>query len=84
METNGAVEGVEGEQLRQLIERIESLEEDKSALADHIREVYAEAKRTGFDPKIIRKVVRLRKMDPRDVDEEESLIQLYKQALGME
>ncbi|MEO5348172.1 MAG: DUF2312 domain-containing protein [Magnetococcus sp. YQC-3] len=83
--TNGEADNldVEGEQLRQLIERIERLEEEKAVLADHIREVYAEAKRAHFDPKIIRKIVRLRKMDPREVDEEESMIQLYKQALGM-
>ena len=75
---------LEGEQLRQLIERIERLEEEKSVLGDHVREVYAEAKASGFDPKIIRKVVRLRKMDPNEVDEEESLIQIYKQALDIQ
>ena len=77
------VGGIEGEQLQQLIERIERLEEEKAVLADHIREVYAEAKSSGFDPKIMRKIVRLRKMDPRDVDEEETLIHLYKRVLGM-
>ncbi|WP_130470469.1 DUF2312 domain-containing protein [Candidatus Magnetaquicoccus inordinatus] len=75
---------IEGEQLRNLIERIERLEEEKAVLADHVRSVYAEAKSSGFDPKIIRKVVRLRKMDPRDVDEEETLIHMYMRALGME
>jgi uncharacterized protein (UPF0335 family) len=77
-------EDIEGEQLRNLIERIERLEEEKAALADQVRSVYAEAKSAGFDPKIIRKVVRLRKMDPRDVDEEETLIHMYMRALGME
>ncbi|MBF0459958.1 MAG: DUF2312 domain-containing protein [Magnetococcales bacterium] len=81
---NETVDDIEGEQLRQLIERIERLEEEKSVLAEHVREVYAEAKSGGFDPKIIRKVIRLRKMDPRDIDEEETLIQVYMQALGME
>ncbi|MBF0399556.1 MAG: DUF2312 domain-containing protein [Magnetococcales bacterium] len=80
---NESVEDVEAEQLRLLIERIERLEEEKAVLADHVREVYAEAKTTGFDPKIIRKVIRLRKMDPHDVDAEETLIQVYKKALGM-
>lgn len=80
---NESVEDVEAEQLRLLIERIERLEEEKAVLADHVREVYAEAKTTGFDPKIIRKVIRLRKMDPHDVDAEETLIQVYKRALGM-
>ena len=84
MAANEAVDDVEGEQLRQLIERIERLEEEKTVLADHLRGVYAEAKAAGFDPKIIRKVVRLRKMDPHDVDEEETMISIYKQALGME
>lgn len=78
-----SVEDVEGEQLRQFIERIERLEEEKAVLADHVREVYAESKTAGFDPKIIRKVIRLRKMDPHDVDVEETLIQVYKRALGM-
>ncbi|MBF0095905.1 MAG: DUF2312 domain-containing protein [Magnetococcales bacterium] len=77
-------EDIEGEQLRNLIERIERLEEEKAVLADQVRSVYAEAKSGGFDPKIIRKVVRLRKMDPRDVDEEETLIHMYMRALGME
>ncbi len=77
------VAGIEVEQLQQLVVRIERLEEEKAALADHIREVYAEGKSSGFDPKIMRKIVRLRKMDPRDVDEEEALIHLYKRALGM-
>ncbi|MEO5363068.1 MAG: DUF2312 domain-containing protein [Magnetococcus sp. DMHC-8] len=84
MADNDADGDVEGELLRQLIERIERLEEEKAALADHVRGVYAEAKAAGFDPKIIRKVVRLRKMDPREVDEEETMIQMYKRALGME
>lgn len=77
------VDGIEGEQLRQFIERVERLEEEKSVLGDHVREVYAEAKSSGFDPKIMRKIVRIRKMDPRDVDEEDALIDLYKRVLGM-
>lgn len=85
LDEDGALEvgGIEADQLRGLIERIEQLEDEKSAVADHIRELYAEAKSTGFDPKIIRKVVRLRKMDPREVDAEETLVHLYKRALGM-
>ena len=83
MDTPEEVGGIEGEQLRKLIERIERLEEEKTVLADHVREVYAEAKSSGFDPKIIRKILRLRKMDPHEVDEEETLIHLYKRVLGM-
>lgn len=83
-ESAANVAGIEGEHLRQLIERIERLEEEKSELASHIKEVYAEGKGTGFDPKIMRKIVRLRKMDPHEVDEEETMISLYKRVLGME
>ena len=77
------VGGVTGEQLRSLIERIERLEEEKAALAEDIREVYAEAKGNGFDVKIMRQIVRLRKMDTDDRSELEALLDLYKQALGM-
>ena len=77
------VGGIEVDQLRSVVERIERLEEEKSELAAHVREIYAEAKSSGFDPKIIRKIIRLRKMDQHDVDEEETLIHIYKRALGM-
>ncbi len=70
-------------QLRSIIERIERLEEEKKALADDIREVYAEAKANGFDTKIVRKVVTLRKKDRSEREEEEALIELYLSALGM-
>ncbi|MBF0283938.1 MAG: DUF2312 domain-containing protein [Magnetococcales bacterium] len=74
---------VEAEQLRQFIEKIERLEEEKSEIATLIRDVYAEAKAGGFDPKVMRQVIRQRKMDQREVDEEETLLHLYKRALGM-
>jgi uncharacterized protein (UPF0335 family) len=77
------VGGVGAEQLRSYIERIERLEEEKAALAGDIREVYAEAKGNGFDTKIMRQVVRLRKMDSSDREEQEELLDLYKRALGM-
>ncbi|MBF0194238.1 MAG: DUF2312 domain-containing protein [Magnetococcales bacterium] len=76
-------EGIAAEQLGRFVERIERLEEEKSAIATNMKEVYAEAKSQGFDPKIMRKIVRLRTMDPHEVDEEEAMIHLYKQALGM-
>ena len=69
--------------LKSLIERIERLEEERRALSNDIKEVYAEAKGTGFDPKIMRQVIRLRRMDKDDLDEQESLIDIYKRALGM-
>ena len=70
-------------QLRALIERIERLEEDKRTLTDDIKEVYAEAKGVGFDTKAIRTIVRLRKKDQAERSEEESILDLYKAALGM-
>jgi uncharacterized protein (UPF0335 family) len=77
------VGGVAVERLRSFIERIERLEEEKRALSGDIKEVYAEAKGTGFEPKIMRQIVKIRKMDKDEVVEEESLLDLYKRALGM-
>ncbi|MEQ1936837.1 DUF2312 domain-containing protein [Mesorhizobium sp. CN5-321] len=70
-------------QLRAFIERIERLEEEKKTIADDIKEVYAEAKGTGFDTKAIRTLIRLRKKDQAEREEEESILDLYKAALGM-
>ncbi|MBN9242077.1 MAG: DUF2312 domain-containing protein [Mesorhizobium sp.] len=70
-------------QLRAFIERIERLEEEKRTIADDIKEVYAEAKGTGFDTKAIRTLIRLRKKDQAEREEEESILDLYKAALGM-
>ncbi len=69
--------------LRSFIERIERLEEEKATLMADIREVYAEAKGTGFDPKIMRQVVRIRKMEPSDRQEQEYVLDTYLAALGM-
>jgi uncharacterized protein (UPF0335 family) len=77
------VGGVAGEQLRSFIERIERLEEEKSALSGDIKEVYAEAKGNGFAPRIMRQIIKIRRMDKEALDEEESLLDLYKRALGM-
>jgi uncharacterized protein (UPF0335 family) len=77
------VGGVAVERLRSFIERIERLEEEKRALSGDIKEVYAEAKGIGFEPKIMRQIIKIRKMDKDEVDEEESLLDLYKRALGM-
>ncbi|MBO44049.1 MAG: hypothetical protein CMM28_10025 [Rhodospirillaceae bacterium] len=77
------VGGIAGERLRSFIERIERLEEERSALGDDLREVYAEAKGNGFDPKIMRQIVRLRKMETNDCAEQEMLLDTYKMALGM-
>ena len=77
------VGGIAGDRLKSFIERIERLEEEKKALADDIKEVFAEAKGTGFDVKIMRQVIRLRRMDKDDVSEQETLLDLYRRALGM-
>ena len=71
------------DRLRLLIERIERLEEEKKVIADDIRDVYAEAKAVGYDPKIMRQVVRLRKMKPDDRNEMEMVLDTYKAALGL-
>ncbi|MFC3097199.1 DUF2312 domain-containing protein [Alteraurantiacibacter palmitatis] len=71
------------DRLRLLIERIERLEEEKKGIADDIRDVYAEAKAVGYDPKIMRQVVRLRKMKPDDRNEMELVLETYKNALGL-
>lgn len=69
--------------LRSMIERVERLEEDKAAIHSDIKEVYAEAKANGFDPRIMRQVVRIRKMDPADREEQQALLDTYMAALGM-
>ena len=75
--------GVTGERLKSLIERVERLEEEKAALAEDIREVYSKAKGSGFDVKIMRQIVRLRKMDTSDRQEQEAILDTYMAALGM-
>jgi uncharacterized protein (UPF0335 family) len=75
---------VDGGHLTAFIERIEKLEEEKRAISDDIKDVYGEAKATGFDPKIMRKIVSLRKQDKNKRQEEEEILDLYLSALGME
>ena len=77
------VGGIGAKRLRSFIERIERLEDEKAALSADIREVYGEAKADGFDAKIMRQIVRLRKMDKADRQEQEELLELYKSALGL-
>jgi len=78
-----AVGGIAGDRLKSFVERIERLEEERRTLGADIKEVYAEAKGTGFDTRIMRQVIRLRRMDKDDLDEQESLLDVYKRALGM-
>ena len=83
MEHQVAEGSVAADELRLLIERIERLEEEKKAIADDVRDVYAEAKARGYDPKTMRAVVRLRKMENNARQEAEALLDTYKAALGL-
>ena len=75
--------GISADQLRQIVARIERLEEEKKALGEDIKAVYAEAKGAGFDTKILRQVIRLRKMERNELQEQEALLELYLEAIGM-
>ena len=77
------VGGIAADRLRAFLERIERLEEEKAALTADIREVFAEAKAVGFDTKIMRQVLKLRKMETADRQEQEHLLELYKRAVGI-
>lgn len=76
-------ESIAADQLKAFIERIERLEEEKAALAADIRDVYAEAKGNGFDVKIMRRIVSLRRQNHAERQEQEAILELYLQALGM-
>ena len=69
--------------LKSFIERIERLMEEKKGVADDIKDIYAESKSAGFDPKVIRKLISLRKQEPAEVEEQETLLDVYRRALGM-
>ncbi|MBV8614696.1 MAG: DUF2312 domain-containing protein [Acetobacteraceae bacterium] len=77
------VGGIAADRLRSIIERIERLEEERKALAGDIKDIYTEAKSAGFEVKVIRQLISLRRKEPAEVEEEESLLDLYRRALGM-
>lgn len=81
--TSTRVGGIGADQLRSIIERIEKLEEEKAAIAADIRDVFAEAKGNGFDVKAIRQLLKLRKLDAAERDEQENILDTYRRALGM-
>lgn len=83
MERKLAEGSIAADELRLLIERIERLEEEKKAIADDVKDVYAEAKARGYDPKTMRTIVRLRKMETHDRQEMEAILDTYKAALGL-
>lgn len=76
-------EGVAADRLRSLVDLIERLEEERKALGSDIRGIYAEAKSAGFDVKVLRQLIRVRKQEPADVEEQETLLDVYRRALGM-
>jgi uncharacterized protein (UPF0335 family) len=71
------------EELRSFVERYEQLDREKTDIAEQMKEVMAEAKSRGYDTKVLRKIIALRKRDPQDLSEEEAILELYKEALGM-
>jgi uncharacterized protein (UPF0335 family) len=75
--------GIAGDRLRQLIDKIERLEDEKREVGDQVKEVMAEAKGEGFDIKVLRQILKLRRMKPHDRTEQEELLELYKAAIGM-
>jgi len=75
--------GVAADRLRSIVERIERLEEERKALSGDIKDIYTEAKSAGFDVKVLRQLIRLRKQEPAEVEELESLLDVYRHALGM-
>lgn len=82
-EVQAVIAGVASDQLRSYIERIERLEDEKAGIAADIKDVFAEAKGNGFDVKTMRQILRLRKLEEGDRQEQETLLDLYKRALGM-
>jgi uncharacterized protein (UPF0335 family) len=80
---HNSVTKVAAEQIKAIIERIERQEEEKKTISDDIRDIYAEAKGNGYDVKALRTIVRLRKQDANERQEQETILDLYKQALGM-
>ena len=77
------VNGVAQDQLKSFVDRIERLEEEKQTISDDIKDVYAEAKGNGFDTKVLRRVIAVRKMNADERNEQEAILELYLQALGM-
>ena len=75
--------GIAADRLRSIIERVERLEEERKALGSDIKDIFSEAKSAGFDVKVIRQIIRIRKQEPAEVEEQETLLDVYRRALGM-
>lgn len=80
---NPTVGGIAADRLKSIVERIERLEEERKALASDIKDIYSEAKAAGFEPAIVRQLIRLRKKEPSEIEEQEALLDIYRRALGM-
>lgn len=78
-----AVGGIAADRLRSIIERVERLEEERKGLAGDIKDIFTEAKSAGFNVKVLRQIIRIRKQEPSEVEEQETLLDVYRRALGM-
>jgi uncharacterized protein (UPF0335 family) len=74
---------VAGDRLRSIVDRIERLEEERKALGSDIKDIYSEAKSAGFDIKVLRQLIRIRKQEPAEIEEQETLLDVYRRAIGM-
>jgi uncharacterized protein (UPF0335 family) len=81
--TEAKTGGIAAERLRSIVERIERLEEERKALGGDIRDIFAEAKSAGFDVKVLRQLIRVRRQEPAVIEEQETLLDVYRRALGM-
>lgn len=80
---SAATGGIAADRLRSIIERVERLEEERKALSGDIKDIFSEAKSAGFDVKVIKQIIALRKREPAEVEEQETLLDIYRRALGM-
>ncbi|NSL93895.1 DUF2312 domain-containing protein [Acetobacter syzygii] len=78
-----AVGGIAADRLRSIIERVERLEEERKGLAGDIKDIFTEAKSAGFNVKVLRQIIRIRKQEPAEVEEQETLLDIYRRAIGM-
>ncbi|MXV35762.1 MULTISPECIES: DUF2312 domain-containing protein [unclassified Saccharibacter] len=75
--------GIAADRLRSIVERVERLEEERKALGSDIRDIFTEAKSAGFDVKVIKEIIKIRKQEPAEVEEQEQLLDIYRRALGV-
>jgi uncharacterized protein (UPF0335 family) len=81
--TDNKPTNVAGDRLRSIVDRIERLEEERKALGNDIKDIYSEAKSAGFDVKVLRQLIRIRKQEPAEIEEQETLLDVYRRAIGM-